>query len=75
MGNVKVREKKLPSGISLPNFGIGIEAKIGIFDSKTFTTAGKNDELYNSILPTSSMMKRSVSSLTYIEGASSNLKD
>lgn len=55
----------LPAGISLPNFGTGMEAKIGIFDSKTFRTAGKNDELYNSILPTSSMMKRSVSSLTY----------
>jgi len=54
----------LPAGISLPNFGTGMEAKIGIFDSKTFRTAGKNDELYNSILPTSSMMKRSVSSLT-----------
>jgi hypothetical protein len=54
----------LPAGISLPNFGTGMEAKIGIFDSKTFRTAGKNEELYNSILPTSSMMKRSVSSLT-----------
>jgi hypothetical protein len=54
----------LPAGISLPNFGTGMEAKIGIFDSKTFRTAGKNEELYNSILPTLSMMKRSVSSLT-----------
>ena len=59
-----MKVRKIPSGISLPNFGIGIEAKTGIFDSKTLTTAGKNDELNNSILPTSSMMKRSVFSLT-----------
>lgn len=54
---------EIPAGISRPNFGIGIEAKSGIFDSRTFRTAGKNDELNNSILPTSSMMNRSVSSL------------
>lgn len=63
--DVKLWKKNLPSGMSLPNFGTGMEAKTGIFDSKTLRTAGKNEELNNSILPTSSMMKRSVSSLTY----------
>ncbi|KAK2966840.1 hypothetical protein RJ640_027799 [Escallonia rubra] len=50
--------------ISRPDFGMGMVAKTGMLDSRTFNTAGKNEELYSSILPTSSMMKRSVPSLT-----------
>lgn len=61
MGELSFYECTLPPGISRPNLGMGIEATTGIFDSKTLRTAGKNDELYNSIFPTSSMMKRSVS--------------
>jgi hypothetical protein len=57
-------QSNVPPGISRPNFGIGTEAKIGMLDSRTFRTAGKKDELYISIFPTSSTMKRSVSSLT-----------
>ena len=58
-----MRSEILPAGISLPNFGIGTEARRGTLDSRIFRMAGKKYELYNSILPTSSMMKRSVSSL------------
>jgi len=50
-------------------------ANTGILDSITLITAGKNAELNSSILPTSSMMKRSVSSLTCSSGNASDSKD
>lgn len=40
-----VRDKYVPPGTSRPAFGTGIEAKIGMLDSRTFRTAGKNEEL------------------------------
>eukprot|EP00268_Persea_americana_P005023 TRINITY_DN11678_c0_g1_i7.p1 TRINITY_DN11678_c0_g1~~TRINITY_DN11678_c0_g1_i7.p1 ORF type:complete len:109 (+),score=16.78 TRINITY_DN11678_c0_g1_i7:500-826(+) len=54
---------------------MGMVAKIGILDSKTFRTAGKKDALYNSILPTSSMIKSSVSSLTCSSGIAKDSND
>jgi len=50
-------------------------ANTGILDSITLITEGKNAELNSSILPTSSMMKRSVSSLTCSSGNASDSKD
>ncbi|KAF4358764.1 hypothetical protein F8388_022531 [Cannabis sativa] len=41
------RRSSIPPGISRPDFGIGTEAKIGIFDSRTLRTSGKKDELDN----------------------------
>lgn len=64
MGKNGMCGEKVPAGISRPTFGIGTEAKIGTLDSRTLKTAGKKDELNSSILPTSSMTNRSVSSLT-----------
>lgn len=55
---------RVPPGISLPDFGTGTDANRGTLDSRTLNTAGKNDELNSSILPTSSITNRSVSSLT-----------
>lgn len=57
--------KHIPAGISRPAFGIGTVARNGLLDSKTRSTAGKNKELNSSILPTSSITKRSVSSLIW----------
>lgn len=61
---VAKEDNKVPPGMSRPFLGIGMVANTGILDSITLITAGKNAELNSSILPTSSMMKRSVSSLT-----------
>lgn len=56
--------KMVPPGMSRPYLGSGMVANTGMLDSITLITAGKNAELNNSILPTSSTMKRSVSSFT-----------
>jgi len=59
----KCRVSSIPPGISRPCFGIGMVAKRGMFESKILSTAGRKEELYSSILPTSSMTNKSVSSL------------
>jgi hypothetical protein len=53
-----------PAGISRPNLGIGMDARIGMFDSKIRITAGKKVGLNSSIFPTLSIIKRSVPSFT-----------
>lgn len=65
LSEVAESDNMVPPGMSRPCLGMGMVANTGILDSRTLITAGKNAELNSSILPTSSMMKRSVSSLTW----------
>lgn len=65
LSKVPKQDNMVPPGMFRPFLGIGMVANTGILDSITLITAGKNAELNNSILPTSSMIKRSVSSLTW----------
>lgn len=63
--NFKLQLKSIaPPGMSRPDLGMGMEAKKGTLESRILKTAGKKEELYSSILPTSSIMKRLVPSLT-----------
>lgn len=72
---LRFKKGVVPLGMSRPNLGIGMDARIGISAWSTFRTAGKNNELNNSILPTSSMTKRSVPSLTCNSGNASDSND